>query len=948
MAPPSPIPPYYTPTAAALPEPDPSTATYFTPDEPTFPAELEPLLPPLSPPTLPVDPIPDNIPSTAPEIVALSATPLPTVSVEIIVPRSTSPNRLDSPDPEILSTAQALGQTLTDQLYTHHGCYIYCHRQRETRHSTQHTDHPDVLRVPTMARREDHLARQVSKPSHADPVHVCLATDHRSDTVTEVTFDIDSIVGFASSLAVAKQGVRWNPTQMAMSDLQSSLHLDPLPVQYLDPQGRSHRALRAVHEIPHYTFGRLTGFEDISLILLFPRLYRKEQQSSRLRDQEFQIWMDQVLLPAIYRHHDGSLVQHYPSSFEHSRLNGTARGVEPGRSGSSLRRGSSSYVIFSRLICCRILASILGTVQQPGQQQFQDIAILLQGKNLKTLTKAPTWEGMVQLFQRHCDCHRAIFYAGPRTALWRRYCLESYSEWIQQQQPRGSPPPRVQFYPTSLLQDTGSLTLETRRTAPQRQAGLLYNQFYSSVKEVFAAGNVYPFTNPALETLALDPQLRKTWQHVGGGLSHDPVALTRAYLHMKRRCHAALQGSSQKIFGLREEHRVSWDLFRAIHTAMRGRYLHRTRIPGTPGAEAPFYSFPTPTLLSWLYWNTNKFCVGFEMIYSLNDRHFVTWEHTRAVYRARYAQVRDVRQDFLRINQIHRWMEEFSAVPRCLELLEDLLQQLCLCIFRKDVFTHVQHLLRPEHVARTLAGEVPLCWSSVGPILIESAQPPVLLQGNRVAVKSIDTLYAWLWEWKDGQYDRHGWKDKPYRMVYRQGYEIIQQIRGQAQARAWKQAVRTAFIQSHWLLPYPHDRGFMRKCKESGQEVWWSSYHGGLNRYYRRYYPPERELPAGYYRHHPTQLRQHGRGPTAYMEYTVAPEMTLVGLPEGKLYDRLRQISAETSCHPPRGTAPHRRPAAAVFELLGADEDDILPSTLAAAVSIAVSLPRPPPRTRRR
>ncbi|KAE8371006.1 hypothetical protein BDV26DRAFT_299204 [Aspergillus bertholletiae] len=373
---------------------------------------------------------------------------------------------------------------------------------------------------------------------------------------------------------------------------------------------------------------------------------------------------------------------------------------------------------------------------------------------------------------------------------------------------------------------------------PQRQAGLLYSQFYSSVKEI--------------------------WQHIGGGLSHDPVALTRAYLYIKRRCHTALQGSSQKIFGLREEHRVSWDLFRAIHTVMRGQYLYRTRIPRTPVAEAPFYSLPTPTLLSWLYWSINKFCIGFKMVYSLNNRHFVTWEHTRvilmflrclqflytggllqrvsgcwrdiwfqpdprqpdglrrreglgfqqsmerygytwlldkldwgtmtfrypfalymmfdnpslqAAYRARYAQVRDVRQDFLRIIQIHRWMEEFSAVLCCLELLEDLLQQLCLCIFRKDVFTHVQHLLRPEHVARALAGEVPLYWSSVEPILIESVQPPVLLQGNRVAVKSIDTLYAWLWEWKDGQYDRHGWKDKPYRMVYRQGYEIIQQIR---------------------------------------------------------------------------------------------------------------------------------------------------------------------------
>ncbi|KAE8357180.1 hypothetical protein BDV27DRAFT_151524 [Aspergillus caelatus] len=366
-------------------------------------AERKLLLPPLSSPTLPVNSIPDNIPSIAPETVVLSATPLPTVSVEIIIPCSTSPNRLDLPDPEILLA--------------------------ETQYFTQHTDYsglkdylervlteggfPDVLRVPTIARRKDHLARQVSKLSHADPVHV----------LTEVTFDFNSIVGFASSLAVIKQGVH--------------LHLDPLPVQYLDPQGRFYRTLRAVHEIPHYTFGRLTGFKDISLILLFPRLYRKEQ----------------------------SLIQYYPSSFEYSRLNGTARGVEP-----RMQRVES-------------------TARQQQLCYFLPPDILLQiwaKKNLKTLTKASTWEGIVQLFQRYWDCVSDQTYqsdrlyldigketcpaglsrvgstaqfstlgpdpgsasfstddAGPRTVLWRRCCLESYSKWIQQQQSRGSPPPRV-------------------------------------------------------------------------------------------------------------------------------------------------------------------------------------------------------------------------------------------------------------------------------------------------------------------------------------------------------------------------------------------------------------------------------------------------------------------------------------------------------------------------
>ena len=141
-------------------------------------------------------------------------------------------------------------------------------------------------------------------------------------------FDVDSITGFPSDLAVAKEGIRWYPTQMPVSDLQSGLHLRPRAVSYFDEADRLHQVRRPVHRIPHYTFGRLVGFEDISLYFLFPHLYREEQQSSRLRDQDFRLWMDGILLPIIYKHYSSSHVQHYPSSYDHSRYNATARGVE--------------------------------------------------------------------------------------------------------------------------------------------------------------------------------------------------------------------------------------------------------------------------------------------------------------------------------------------------------------------------------------------------------------------------------------------------------------------------------------------------------------------------------------------------------------------------------------------------------------------------------------------
>lgn len=73
----------------------------------------------------------------------------------------------------------------------------------------------------TVARREDNLAGQTSAQRKreiytginsaapdARPVHVCLAADNKKGYLSGVTFDIDSVVGFAHSLTVAKLRVR--------------------------------------------------------------------------------------------------------------------------------------------------------------------------------------------------------------------------------------------------------------------------------------------------------------------------------------------------------------------------------------------------------------------------------------------------------------------------------------------------------------------------------------------------------------------------------------------------------------------------------------------------------------------------------------------------------------------------------------------------------------------
>ncbi|RSL80950.1 hypothetical protein CEP52_017299 [Fusarium oligoseptatum] len=113
--------------------------------------------------------------------------------------------------------------------------------------------------------------------SRAEIPHICLDEDERVSNNAGVTFDVDSVVAFPSNLAIAKR------------------------VTYLDANGKQHQVHRPVHQIPHYTFGRVVGFEDISLYLLFPNLYREEQKCSKLRDEDFRLWMDGILLPATAR-----------------------------------------------------------------------------------------------------------------------------------------------------------------------------------------------------------------------------------------------------------------------------------------------------------------------------------------------------------------------------------------------------------------------------------------------------------------------------------------------------------------------------------------------------------------------------------------------------------------------------------------------------------------------
>lgn len=462
-----------------------------------------------------------------------------------------------------------------------------------------------------MATHELNLASQIDRVSRRhlyyrlskediSPVHICLEADDRATVTAKVTFNINSILSFPSSLGVAKQGIRQNPTQIAVSDLRSDLHLNSRLAHYVNSHGHAHSVRKPLHQLPHYTFRQLVGFKDVSLYLFFPHLYQEEQKVSRLLDNNFRTQIDRILLPVIYQYHGSSLAQHYPSSYNHARCNSTAQGVETrSQQADTTPRQQLLFHFLQPDSLHTIQETILQAAERPRLQQFRSVFLFLQGKNLKCLTKDSTQREMTLRFNKYQT--RAIieryitsdtyFNVGKEvcparesrvapingaeegegetlatTLIQKRCCLETYSEQMQGQHSQEADRHQRTFYPFSMLHDSRSLTIKTYQGSKSRAGGLLYSQFYPSIKEVFAAGNVYPFTNAAIETLALDPQLRKTWQQVRAGLSHDPIALTRAYLYTKLRCHYAISGSMQKCFSTREEHRVSELLFSQINT----------------------------------------------------------------------------------------------------------------------------------------------------------------------------------------------------------------------------------------------------------------------------------------------------------------------------------------------------------------------------------------------
>jgi hypothetical protein len=214
---------------------------------------------------------------------------------------------------------------------------------------------------------------------------------------------------------------------------------------------------------------------------------------------------------------------------------------------------------------------------------------------------------------------------------WKRCCLEEYMQWMYDGKPPSSRAEGQRYYHQNMLYEASCLTSVTPKKSALRQGGLIYSQFYGSVKEMTDAAKCKPFDNDALEEMALDPQLRRGLRNLSGGHRREARIVELAYRASKRRARAAILDSRKRSFGIREEHRVTWSLFQRLKALLEVEDRESLEVTMT---DCPRYAWPvrTRTYLDFLWRGVDKYATGFEIVHAQSRTTMVTWEQTKMMF----------------------------------------------------------------------------------------------------------------------------------------------------------------------------------------------------------------------------------------------------------------------------------------------------------------------------
>ncbi|KAH7140513.1 hypothetical protein B0J13DRAFT_392746, partial [Dactylonectria estremocensis] len=352
-----------------------------------------------------------------------------------------------------------------------------------------------------------------------------------------ISFDIDSILGFVDSPAAAVHGIRFHSAPQYYQNIGTDVHLT---LDRVDPdQGRPRLIPSRLKDVPHFIFAKIEGANFITFHLFFPHL-PCYHDFNRLTDEQLSRWFDNIFYPAVRQVYDVDRPQHLPASYRHALATCRAPQVEDRLLETPSYRSQlrMSYFLPPQGLQ-QLWDNILAAIRQPGSQDFRDPELFVEAKGTKLLFKYPDAPSDLLAVMESFDSklHRVLdfshvcsdrFYidvgketcpphSGPvardsnvssheaQTYLWRRCCIRRH---LNQLYDGNTPKSDQNFYHESMLRDAGGMTTLTPPSSRLCRGGIRYGQMYSLTKEMIDAARTFPFQNPDLRHMALDPQLR--------------------------------------------------------------------------------------------------------------------------------------------------------------------------------------------------------------------------------------------------------------------------------------------------------------------------------------------------------------------------------------------------------------------------------------------------------
>src|SRR5450432_3556924 len=120
-----------------------------------------------------------------------------------------------------------------------------------------------------------------------------------------------------------------------------------------------------------------------------------------------------------------------------------------------------------------------------------------------------------------------------------------------------------------------------------------------------------PFQNTRYENLTVDSSFVEAIEYASGTVVFNPKTCERSYLNSKNQANQATLAAQYKSYRTQEEHRISLELFNTVQLKLV-KQLQRKE----PVNHNYYYTISSQTLFSFLHSQINKFCFGFEHLYT--------------------------------------------------------------------------------------------------------------------------------------------------------------------------------------------------------------------------------------------------------------------------------------------------------------------------------------------